>query len=359
MKKYKKFVQRVPHQRDPEVAVGVGTMLQDHTAVDPRDQAAGHVLDLKVGDKVHIARGIITAAGARYRVLNSICWLSDDQVKVDDGCRSNALTHVDPLPEAKKIAAGENRFRLSQNGDSLYKNSATASKSVNGWVAEFRQKRASKANASPTMVVGGNLAGKKSTSLPQATSGRKLNYMDKQALRTLISGFKTGQKITITFIGPKAHLSRDWTVVRTKQGRGKGGSKLMELVDGAKNLLTTGTPDSDLILNITADGTLHGYTSEADIPVAYETDVTQAAILKETFHKLLAAEGDVQVKVTSKVADFNGTFTVNKATQLRGRGGQIRLELENTNSTHRKVEMWSRRHSGVITGFTVMGNTNK
>lgn len=176
--------------------------------------------------------------------------------------------------------------------------------------------------------------------------------MDKSNLKSVIGALSSGQVINITFIGDKAHLSRDWTVVKVRTGKGKGGSKILELVDSARNTITTGTPDSAYILNMTVDGTMHGYQSEADVPVVYETNAEMASTLKWRFKSLLSAEGDRTVTVTSTISDLNGRFTVNRASQLRGRGGQIRLDLENV-STGAKTEIWSMRHSGVIQSFDI------
>jgi hypothetical protein len=181
---------------------------------------------------------------------------------------------------------------------------------------------------------------------------KRNNTMEKSALKSVISSLSSSQVINITFIGDRAHLSRDWTVVKVRTGKGKGGSKILELVDSARNTLTTGTPDSAYILNMTVNGTMHGYSSEADVPVVYESNPERSAELKQTFKSLVGAEGQYRVNIQSTITDLNGTFMVNRGTQLRGRGGQIRLELERVGSGER-VEVWSNRHSGVIQSFTI------
>ena len=125
-------------------------------------------------------------------------------------------------------------------------------------------------------------------------------------------------------------------------------------MDGARNTITTGTPESGFILNMTVNGTMHGATSEADLPVVYETNAARAVELKAAFRSLVGAEGDRRVSIQSTITDLTGTFTVNRGVQLRGRGGQVRLELERVGSGER-VEVWSLRHSGVISSFTIMG----
>ena len=205
-----------------------------------------------------------------------------------------------------------------------------------------------------------NVSGKVSTATkrtvnPNPISKSKNKTMDKSALKSVISTLTPGTVIGITFVGDKAHLSRDWTVVKVRTGKGKGGSKLLELVDAARNTITTGTPESAFILNMTVNGTMHGHSSEAEVPVVYETNAARATELKEAFKSLVGAEGDRRVSIQSTITDLNGTFTVNRGIQLRGRGGQVRLELERVGSGER-AEVWSLRHSGVITGFTILGD---
>ena len=179
--------------------------------------------------------------------------------------------------------------------------------------------------------------------------------MNKQTLRTVIEGLVSGQTIHINFLGSKAHLTRDYTVVKTKTGKGKGGSKLVELVDSAKNCITTGTPESDLILNITVKGETFGFENEAQIPPTYERSPAQAALLKESFKRLLGSLDLSKVRVemkSSQLTEFNGTFSVLNAKQLVGRGGQIKITVADAKGD--EYEVWSGRHSGVVDSFSIL-----
>jgi len=359
----KSKVERFPLKKEPESCVGRGKLLK---AVCQQDERSGFEHIVHHHEKntiVEISRAIVTAIGPRFRLRNSIIWLGNDEISVDDQALDSALLNVDPNKKARLWAnfiRPENRFTsASKNG------------TVNSWNSGS-QKQTEKLNtligsAIPAKLPMKPKTEKKSGPVPLRTdsthnttinpfvTSRKSISMDKKQLRNLITSLAPQDQIDITFLGDKAVHSGTWTVLRVKTGRGKGGSKVMDLVNASKKTLTTGTPDSDKILNVSLNGELHGYADEGQIPVSYEKNVTQAAMLKETFKRLLTAEGDREVEITSTIADFNGTFTVNKAKQLKGRGGQIVLFLENI-ETGAKPELWSYRHSGVITSFTILGD---
>lgn len=178
--------------------------------------------------------------------------------------------------------------------------------------------------------------------------------MDKLELRKTLKGLQPEDTVRITFCGTKAGQSGEYTVVQTKTGRGKGGSQLVELKTASGDAFVTGTPDSDDILHVVdAAGILHGFETEAEIPPTFETDASGASLLKESFSKLVDAEGQYTVDVVSTFEGFNGTFSVLKAVQKRGRYGQVVLTLQAAGAN--PFELWSFRHSGVITSFTVRG----
>jgi len=322
-------------KRTPEVCIGYGVVKCDLVLLDPKDPSGKTAHYLNKGDKIPIARAIITAAGFRFRLMDTIAWVSIKFVNPDEACMEYALDHIDPNDQARfhaKSPLQANRFTKGTKDGTL----KLSSGKVRGNNPKKRTSRKQELRST--------------TGLKSST---RTNTMDKKQLKNLISTLKSGEVITMNFVGGKAHLSRDYTVVKTKVGRGKGGSRLLELVDGSGTTITTGTPDSDVILNMIVNGELHGYKTESDIPVAYEKNVGQAANLKETFKGLLDAEGNYTVKVDSTVADFKGTFSVLQATQLRGRGGQVKLSLEHT-KTGAKVELWSLRHSGIVKTFEVL-----
>lgn len=328
-------MKRFKFKREVDTVVGHIVLNEDRSFHDVRSNAGGIVHTYSAGDRLAIARAITTAGGRSYRIMNTINWIMERECQPDAAAIRAAGLNVDPIVLNPRIA--DNTITPAMLND------------VNQFTNVVNRVKVK------------NVSGKVSTAtkrtvqpLTNNIKKSKSKTMDKSALKSVINGLTPGQVIGITFVGDKAHLSRDWTVVKVRTGKGKGGSKLLELVDGARNTITTGTPESGYILNMTVNGTVHGATSEADLPVVHETNAARATELKEAFRSLVGAEGDRRVSIESSIADLNGTFTVNRGVQLRGRGGQIRLELERPDGT--SAEVWSLRHSGVISSFTILGD---
>lgn len=194
--------------------------------------------------------------------------------------------------------------------------------------------------------------------------------MEKQVLRSALVRLSPEDRLTVTFRGAKASLSGDYTVVRTMKGRGKGGSQLVELRSADGEALVTGTPESDLILHvITADGTMHGHETEADVPPTFETDSARAVGLKDQFKALidycdpLPKENDddtrsrfkprseVTLRVESTHEPLVGSYSLSMVELKRGRYGKIVLSA--TNEEGDTVFLDSFQHSGIITSFEV------
>lgn len=316
-------------KREVDAVVGHIVLNEDRVFRDVRTGMEGIVHTYSAGDRIEVARAITTGGGRSYRIINTINWVMERECQPDAAAIRAAGLNVDPIvsnPITPAMLNDVNQFTNVVNRVKV--------KNVSGKVST-----ATKRTVQP---------------LTNNIKKSKSKTMDKSALKSVINGLTPGQVVGITFIGDKAHLSRDWTVVKVRTGKGKGGSKLLELVDGARNTITTGTSESGYILNMTVNGTMHGATSEADLPVVHETNAARATELKEAFRTLVGAEGDRRVSIQSSIADLNGTFTVNRGVQLRGRGGQIRLELERPDGS--SAEVWSLRHSGVISSFTIMGD---
>lgn len=316
-------------KREVDAVVGHIVLNEDRVFRDVRTGMEGIVHTYSAGDRIQIARAITTGGGRSYRIINTINWVMERECQPDAAAIRAAGLNVDPIvnnPITPAMLNDVNQFTNVVNRVKV--------KNVSGKVST-----ATKRTVQP---------------LTNNIKKSKSKTMDKSALKSVINGLTPGQVIGITFVGDKAHLSRDWTVVKVRTGKGKGGSKLLELVDGARNTITTGTPESGYILNMTINGTVHGATSEADLPVVHETNAARATELKEAFRTLVGAEGDRRVNIQSSIADLNGTFTVNRGVQLRGRGGQVRLELERPDGT--SAEVWSLRHSGVISSFTILAD---
>lgn len=322
-------------KREVDSTIGYVILKEERVYQDLRRNHENVVYHYSAGDRLAIARAIQTGAGRSYRVMNTINWISERFCEPDNNVMQAANLNVDPIVNNARIA--DNTITAAMLND------------VNRFTNVVNH---GKVNTISGKV---SAAKKKLTNQPPTNKKSKNKTMDKSTLKSVISGLTPGQVVSVTFIGDKAHMSRDWTVVKVRTGKGKGGSKLLELVDSARNTITTGTPDSHMILNMTVNGTMHGATSEADLPVVYETNASRAVELKEAFKSLVGSEGNRRVSIESTITDLNGTFTVNRGTQLRGRGGQVRLELERTGSGER-LEVWSLRHSGVISSFTILSD---
>lgn len=307
--------------------ITVGTLLSDVRA------GAQGTYTIPAGREVKIARIIRTPAGRSFRLMNSTTWVQESQIKADfhpSQVFDYTGTHPEEaVPESWKAAKTKKKTNKKNKSDNQ---------------TEKGCKRRIRYVTNRHSPIRGVLTGASS--------------MDKQELRKVLQGLQPGDTVSVTFRGEKADKSGEYTVVKTKTGRGKGGSQLVELKTADGELLVTGTPESDDILHVVApDGTLHGFETEAEVPPTFETDAGGASRLKETFSKLVDAEGQYTVDVESTHEPFNGTFTVLKAVQKRGRYGQVVLTLQAQGSD--PFEVWSFRHSGVITSFTVRGEAEE
>lgn len=170
--------------------------------------------------------------------------------------------------------------------------------------------------------------------------------MDKKELRNVISTFVVNQVVTVGFRGELSRLNGSYTVLNVKKGKGKGGSLLSELspVAGGDSIVM-GTPDSDNVLNVVVNGTLHGYETEEDVPLVIKPDAVRAATIKEVLKG--NAEGGALLHIVSALLpEFNGTFTVVSVKPSKGRYGQVIATLKGLQGEN--VELWSYRHSGAI-----------
>lgn len=178
--------------------------------------------------------------------------------------------------------------------------------------------------------------------------------MNKQQIRKVLNSLSPGDTLSINFAGDQTDSSGAFKVLKVKAGRGKGGSRLVELQAADGSLLTTGTPKSNQIVNMTtADGEIHGLESEQELRTFFEVDISRAVAFKEKFKTLEASTGDTVIEVESTEDSLNGKFAVMSTKQLRGRFGQIVLNLKNV-ANGELQELWSYRHSGVVTRITVL-----
>ena len=107
--------------------------------------------------------------------------------------------------------------------------------------------------------------------------------MDKLILHSVLETVTAGQTININFNEPFAELTGDYLVLQSKTGRGRGGSRILEVrsvadssrvistlqIDGKDKALGTGT--SEYIVTLTVDGKVHGLEAPADATRAVKT----------------------------------------------------------------------------------------
>lgn len=352
----KSGVVRFSVPREPEICLGTGIIKEDVAQYDLRTAALPNTLwCFSVGDKVSIAKARITGAGPSYRVMHSIVWLGPDQLEASPELVQEALKHVDNNDMARKWA------RSVQTGIAL----SPAEKCVK--LNEVEKPKIVNQKIGPTTTKPNKIRAKANSAFSEshsATISTSLNnpkprnrHMDKKELRTLICQLTPSQVIHITFVGAKAYLTNDYTVLKIRTGKGRGGSKIVDLVDGSKNTISTGTKDNESILNITVGGVRHGHTDAAEVLTSYAKSKTQGGDLYRKFSQLLEAEGDFTVRVESPMPSLAGDWTVNGASRAHGRVKQIKLSLENVEDG-RKTELWSYRHSGAVTKFDILDANN-
>lgn len=181
--------------------------------------------------------------------------------------------------------------------------------------------------------------------------------MNKHEAKSLIASLEAGTHITINLADDLVHRSGSYKVLGTRRGRGKCGSLLLDLQSNEDDsLFTIGTPQSSKIVNFSLpDGRTVGLENALECNIKYDIDVPRAVALKEEFKNLLTVtpENGVKVVVSATKDQFSGTFDLLGARQVRGRFGQIVLTLRN--AAGEKQELWSYRHSGIVTRVVVVG----
>jgi len=295
---------------------------------------------IPAGTKVDIARITKTPAGLGFRIFNTTRWIEEDDIK----CMFEPEQVID---YTKHLENFEDSIFTKLFGNE-FKNKELKHEAAHGTTKHIT---------------------KPSTTRPYKKKKNRTNYMDKQDLKTAISGLQIGNEVTLTFLSvyppecvsnssrygdvlPLVGQSKTYTLVETKKGRGKGGSKLMVLASADGTKISIGTPHSETMLNVRTPLGLFGHESEADVEKIYETNAGQAANLTSLFKDLVVLSEPITVRVASTEPTFNGDFTVRETEQLRGRYGQIRLTLQRVDGT--TVQLWSYRHSGVVTNFEVL-----
>lgn len=202
------------------------------------------------------------------------------------------------------------------------------------------------------------------------TTQRKYT-LDKDILKSVLASLKPEQKISINFVKEYAKYNSDtYKVIKVSRGKGKGGSLIMTvmnetngellesipvLVKGETKTCMLGTPVSDQILNITANGIVHGVKNESELPKSYARSKEDGANLKKHLLPLLTKKTPTKIRIESNLApEFNGTWFVENAKLNPGCGGQISLALVDLTDPTRKITLFSYRHGSVIEMLEVL-----
>ncbi len=173
--------------------------------------------------------------------------------------------------------------------------------------------------------------------------------VEKQVLKKLLSDAVVGDTIDLRFGIADSLLSGKYRIESLKTGRGKCGSKLATLRSlSTGGNVSIGTPTSEKILSITdKTGKVFGDTGQFHEDPGTKPNLIKATELKEQLKELVGFGGRQLRLSSSNCPALNGTFTLNSAGLLRGRFGQICLNLTN-NITNETLTFWSYKNSGLI-----------
>lgn len=205
--------------------------------------------------------------------------------------------------------------------------------------------------------------------------------MDKHILHSVLESLTVGQALTINFTEQFADLTGDYTVLVSKVGRGRGGSRVIEIasatnpsetfgalnVDGKDKLLGTGT--SEFIGTIVIGDKTYGLEdpietarktpnvkagrSTSEGGAATKRVVKQRAVLKSSTaqaSRVAKALSEVlatnpvttfNLVATTKTAPFHGEWTVSSYTYEED---VLKMSLVGLNDPDRKFEFDSSLH---------------
>jgi hypothetical protein len=186
--------------------------------------------------------------------------------------------------------------------------------------------------------------------------------MNKGILKILFSRTVVGEELVVNFIPQYKQYSGKYKITLSKVGRGKSGSRVVELQHletGEKLTRMTipggeqrdfGTAVSDIILNVTHNGVMYGDT-DTTTPNAYPRSPETSELLKSVFDALISKHEGQTLLVKSSEPEFDGKWTFVSGRVIPGRHGQRILTLKRGNETR---ELWSYRHSGIVSEISLV-----
>lgn len=339
----------------PTSTSNVGTIIRDAVL---RPLLSDDPTTYTVGQKVEIAYHVIAGLTnlAWFRISGTNDWLSEEQVKP-----APSLFEKIRVEKENNGFVGSTHSLIDYNSIS---ESDIKEKSAKELLTELAKEVAAMRGILPK--------NKKTTSnnnvKPLTTNNKGIYGMNKSELRTVINSLTPGQTIGVKFASEdgtfefkgRTFRSGDYTLTMVKNGRGKGASRIMDLADSSRHHVLLGTPNSDWIQNLTVNGETHGSSVASFGLTSGGRDVQNAALLKETF-KTIKSYTDASgctLRLESTVKALSGDFKIMGSRSMRGRGGQIVLTLQKKVSDslaeNPVVEVWSGRHSGVITRAEIL-----
>ena len=205
--------------------------------------------------------------------------------------------------------------------------------------------------------------------------------MDKHILHSVLESLTAGQALTINFTEQFADLTGDYTVLVSKVGRGRGGSRVIEVasvanpsetfgalnVGGKDKLLGTGTSEfiSTLVIGDKTYGLEDPIETARKTPnvkvgrassegsqvtkrqvkqrAVLKSSTTQASRVAKALSEVLAANPvtTFNLVATVKTAPFHGEWTVSSYTYEEG---VLKMSLVGLNDPERKFEFDSNLH---------------
>lgn len=187
--------------------------------------------------------------------------------------------------------------------------------------------------------------------------------MDKKILRSVVETLTVNTELELVFrtadiaagktarVAVKSGMHR--VVSEPRTGRGKGGSKLvkvMNLETGAQ--YDVGTPNSLDVTSVSVGGQVYAARGEHEDAKVFTKNAERAGELKALLAPLVGTTGK-RIDIEATDPAFNGRFEVVSAKLNPGRYGQISMVLKDDKGSTR--ELWTYRHASLIEAISYDG----